>query len=208
MKNQITKLVCLLLIVFIGHNNIFAQSDKSVKLLKELEGKYKLDDNNNITISKVIDLPDLNKDEIYKRSLTYFTYNYVNGESVIQIDKKEDGLIVGKGIYINAHVGVSLVTTKIDTWHILRVDIKDNKVRVMLTLTEYRQTIYGGNTGPSTIHTPIATQYPINDKGLFKTVMSKAFYNSFKLAENTIDRFEKSLKEGNVDKKIENDNNW
>ncbi len=101
----------------------FGQSAK--EMLAEIDGKWKLDDNGNVTIVKIVEAPDLKKDEIFNRALNYFTYNYVSGKSVIQTQDKENGLIVGKGIYDNVHIGMSIVTTYVDAWHILRVDVKD-----------------------------------------------------------------------------------
>jgi hypothetical protein len=180
----------------------FGQSAK--EMLAEIDGKWQLDDNGNVTIVKIVEAPDLKKDEIFNRALNYFTYNYVSGKSVIQTQDKENGLIVGKGIYDNVHIGMSIVTTYVDAWHILRVDVKDGRARVIVTLTEYEKKIVGGNTPPSYSTMKVAQEYPINPKGGQKTVMTKAFYKAFKKANNTLDAVEKAIKEGSTSKSIEN----
>lgn len=139
--------ISLLLIMTLLSVLSFGQSAK--EMLAEIDGKWQLDDNGNVTIVKIVEAPDLKKDEIFNRALNYFTYNYVSGKSVIQTQDKENGLIVGKGIYDNVHIGMSIVTTYVDAWHILRVDVKDGRARVIVTLTEYEKKIVGGN-----VHSP------------------------------------------------------
>lgn len=174
----------------------FSQSKK--EMLAELNGQYNLDENGNVTITKVIDLPTLKKDEIYVRALSYFSYNYSNGKSVIQVQEKETGLIIGKGLYENVHVGVSLIVNEISAWHVIRLDIKDEKIRIIVTLTQYDIKTSGGNTPPSYRTVDIKNEYPINQKGYQETVMTKAFYKSTKKVFATIDNIEKSIKNGNT----------
>lgn len=195
------KFFLLFLVTLIG---TFSYGQSAKEMLSEIAGKWQLDDNGNVTVVKVIEAPELKKDEIYNRALNYFTYNYVSGKSVIQTQDKENGLIVGKGKYDNIHIGMSLVTTYVDAWHILRVDVKDGKARIMVTLTEYEKKIVGGNTPPSYSTMKVAQEYPINPDGAQKTVMTKAFYKSFKKANDTLDAVEKAIKEGNTSKAIEN----
>src|SRR5690606_35894815 len=151
-----------LLIIFLSTLS-YAQSAK--EMLAEIDGKWQLDDNDNVTVVKIIEAPELKKDEIFNRALNYFTYNYVSGKSVIQTKDKENGLIVGKGIYDNVHIGVSLITTYVDAWHILRVDVKDGRARVIVSLTEYEKKIVGGSTPPNYSTMKVAQEYPINPKG-------------------------------------------
>ncbi|MFV0290174.1 MAG: DUF4468 domain-containing protein [Mangrovibacterium sp.] len=181
----------------------FAQSAK--EMLAEMEGKWQLDDNGNVTVMRVVEAPGLSKDEIFNRALNYFVYNYGSGKSVIQTQDKEHGLVVGKGIYKEVHVGVSLLATYVDAWHILRVDAKEGRARVIVTLTDYEtKTVGSGTTPPSFSSMSIAQAYPINPQGMQKTVMTKAFYKSFNKACSTLDEVEKSIKEGNTSEVIEN----
>ncbi|MHA8056790.1 DUF4468 domain-containing protein [Aquirufa nivalisilvae] len=180
----------------------FGQSAK--EMLSQIEGKWQLDDNGNVTIVKIVEVPELKRDEIYSRALNYFTYNYVSGKSVIQIQDKDKGLIVAKGIYANVHVGMSLITTYVDAWHILRVDVKDGRARLIVTLSEYEKKIIGGSSPPTYVTTKVAQEYPINENSGQKTVMTKAFYKAFLKANNSLESIEKAIKEGNTSKEIEN----
>jgi len=196
-----TKILLLSIVTLFG---TIAYGQSAKEMLSQIEGKWQLDDNGNVTIVKVVEAPDLKKDVIFNRALNYFTYNYVSGKAVIQTQDKENGLIVGKGVYDNVHVGISLITTYVDAWHILRVDVKDGKARVIVTLTEYEKKIVGGSTPPSYATMKVAQEYPINEKGGQKTVMTKAFYKAFKKVNQTLEAVEKAIKEGTTSKAIEN----
>lgn len=186
--------------------NVYSQTKN--EMLAELNGNWNLDDNGNVTISKIVDSLNLKKDEIFNRVLNYFTYNYGSGKSVIQTQDKETGLIVAKGLYDNVHIGISLITTYIDTWHIIRVDVKDGKARIIITLTNYeKKVVSSGNNPPTYTTTSVSNEFPINPKGYSETVMTKAFYKSYKKAKASLEAIEKSIKEGNTSKTIEQ-NSW
>ncbi|AUP77446.1 DUF4468 domain-containing protein [Flavivirga eckloniae] len=190
------KFVILLLLVCTAAT--FSQSKKNKKLIQEIVGLWKLDDNNNVTYTKIIEGINLSKDEIYTRALAYFTYNYGDGDSVVQVQDKEKGTIVAKGLYEKAHVGISLVTYIFDTWHVLRIDIKENRARILLSLTNYNYTVSGGSTPDVKNTIPISSNYPVTQKGHTKNQFAQAFYKSHKRAEATLLAIEKALKEGNT----------
>lgn len=48
-----------------------------------------LDDNGNVTYTRIVEAHKLSKEEIYNRALNYFVYNYGSGKSVIQTQDKE-----------------------------------------------------------------------------------------------------------------------
>lgn len=199
------KKITLLLFLLIGLTGIQVNAQSAKEMLAEIEGKWELDDNNNVTFVRIIEAPGISKEDIYNRALNYFTYNYGSGKSVIQTQDKESGLVVGKGIYKDVHIGMSLITTYVDAWHILRVDTKDGKARAIITLTQYEKKITGGNTPPNYSTEDIASTYPINPKGNQKTVMTKAFYKTYQRAYKTLDALERTVLEGSTSKSIEND---
>jgi hypothetical protein len=176
----------------------------AAEMMAEIKDKYTLDDNGRVTYTKVIDVPGMKKEDVYNRAQSYFVYNYVDGKSTIQTQDKEAGLLLAKGIYPDVHVGISLVTTYVDCSHIVRVDCKDDKARVIVTLIDYEKKIVGGSTPPSYITVPVNKQYPIFNGGGQKTVMTKAFYKSHMKALETIEKIEKSIIEGNTSKNLEN----
>lgn len=196
-----------IIIILISFLETLANAQTSKEMLAELQGKWQLDDNRNVTFVKIVEVPELNKDEIYNRALNYFTYNYASGKFEIQNQDKESGIIVGKGIYDNVHVGISILITHIDTWHILRVDIKNGRARIIVTLTDYNKKVVMGNEPPLYLTTKVSYEYPISKNSSQKTVMLKAFYKSYKCAIKSLVAVEKAIKEGNTSKAIEN-SNW
>ena len=200
------KKIAILLMLTLVTSVTYGQNKKTKKMLAEIEGQWSLDDNGNFSYTRIVEVPEIkSKDEIYNRALNYFVYNYGSGKSVIQTQDKELGRIIGKGLYKNVHIGISLITTYVDCWHIVRVDIKDGRARIILTLTEYDKKIVGGNTPPSYSSLKVKQSFPINPKGNQKTVMGKAFYKSHLSAIATLDALEKSIKEGNTSKELEKD---
>lgn len=201
MKNTILFLILLLI-----QSVVYSQSAK--EMLAEIEGKWQLDNSGNVTFTKVIEVPNTPKDILYTRALSYFTYKYNSGDDVIQLKDKEQGTIIGKGIYSKVHTGRSIFTTVVNTTHILRIDIKDNKIRAMITLQEYLTTETGASSTSIPTHHKcfVSSRYPIAKKDMQKTVMTKAFYKSYLQVQNSFAELEKSLNEGNTGQ--ENNNDW
>lgn len=200
--NKFSTLLILILISTFS----FGQNAKTKGMLKEIYGQWSLDDNGNVTYVQVVDAPDLSKDEIYTRVLDYFVYSYGSGKSVIQTQDKELGRVVGKGLYNNVHIGISIITTYIDCWHIVRVDVREGRARIILTLTKYDKKKVGGDTPPSYSTMKVENEFPINPKGYSKTVMGKAFYKSHKAALASMSAIEKAIKEGSTFKGV--DDEW
>lgn len=195
----------LLLIILSCAVSGYSQTKKNKKLIQEIEGLWEVDDNGNITYSKIIEDINLSRDEIYTRALAYFTYNYGDGDSVVQVEDKEKGIIIAKGLYANTHIGGALVAYLFDTWHVLRIDIKDKRVRILLSLTDYKYTVSGGNTPDAVNKVPINSNYPITEKGYAKNQFAQAFYKSHKRAQVSLNAIEKALKEGNTFKTEKDD---
>jgi hypothetical protein len=181
----------------------FGQNSEVLGMLKEIEGKWSLDENGNVTYQRIVEVTGMNKDAIYERAVNYFIYKYGSGKSVIQTQDKEKGLIIGKGLFGDLYSGMYVLSTlKVETWHILRVDIKDEKVRITLTLTDYDKTFIGDGTSHSSSNR-IIEDYPVNPKGTMKNNMGKAFCKSHVRAIVCLDAVEKAIKEGTTSKEIE-----
>lgn len=99
--------------------------------------------NNELQITCIIDSLNYKKEQLYNMLLNYFVENYGDAKSVIQVQDKEVGQLVGKGLYSKFFIDKystpmwsHLVTY--DSYHILRIDIKDNRIRVSLLVSEYQ----------------------------------------------------------------------
>jgi len=204
------RILLAVIAVLLTTSALFGQTKKVEELLKSIEGKYSFDDNGNITFSRVVVLVDsttkdsMSKEEIYNRANAYFTYNYVNGNAVIQMSEKANGIIIAKGIYLNLNYEDVFENRIVDAYHILRIDVKEGKARILLTISNYKYTAPCGPGCTTVKEMKISNNYPFNPKGEKKNLMGKSFVKTYNLAMKTLDELAKAIKEGNTSKAIEN----
>lgn len=168
--NALFLLIILLTSVFASHG----QSNEIKSLLAKIEGQWKVDENKNLSYQKVVDMPGIGKDILFQRADNYFIYNYNSGKDVIQTKDKDQGLIIGKGLWSKFFSWDRFFGTyDLSADHILRIDVKDEKVRVTLTVQKFILT-----TTPPSVESsyPLGNTYPINSKSESKTKEGKAFY--------------------------------
>ncbi|MHB9142675.1 MAG: DUF4468 domain-containing protein [Paludibacter sp.] len=151
-------ITCFYSTVIFGQNEtnktdtLFKQLDKnnimnSFPEYMNLGVKVIIDENKNLVFSKVVDNLKMTKDDIYVKAFSYFAYNYKDAKSVIQQQDKDAGVIIGKGYFNDfssynksKNIGMGLTFTTYDTYsatHILRIDIKDGRARIILTVDNY-----------------------------------------------------------------------
>jgi hypothetical protein len=170
---------------------------------KEINDQWELDENGYVTHKKVVDCFNLNKTELYNRAMDYFVHNYgVDIDSVIQNRDVVNGIISCRGIFIKVHaVNDVLQSTTVDTWYILKVEVKDGKARITLSLTQYDERMRGGELPDNHYLYPISAQYPFNPNGYQKSLYEQAFHKSNLKALETIASVEKALQVDSMQKK-------
>jgi len=165
-------------------------------------GYFKID-GENIVVSRVIDSISGTKDDIYIKVKNYFVRAYNNANSVLQTDDKQAGTVIGKGLYDLMVCNFMLTTCNYKAYHILRVDIKDGKVRVICSASDIDVDQKGSN-GISKSSYTLLDYAPIGDKRLLdKGKQTEAFIKLVGRMNSSIDALEKSLKEGSL--KVENE---
>lgn len=111
------------------------KDDEAALVIKDL---YGLDKDNGITRVIIIDSIPKTKDQIYIAVNDWFIRSFNNGKSVIQLNDKEAGCIIGKGYISNMGNTQSFFTnSKISAYVIIRADIKDGRMRITTTIQEY-----------------------------------------------------------------------
>ena len=188
-------LLLLSLSAFLLPYHVIAQSAKTEKAIAEIS-PYEIDNNGYVTWTRIIEADSISKDVLFNRAQEYFTYNYGDGESVIQINDRESGRVIGKGRYNDTGNFTSVAHYSTDTWHILRIDVKDGKAKISISLVEYEMTLTGMNGDRTDYKDLVSDEYPINKKATLKNVYGQAFVESFKRASKSMDELEKSLKGG------------
>jgi hypothetical protein len=127
------KLLLLYVITMITVGNMDAQTKKSNEdKLKEFDGLYKVE-NTDIIFYTVIDGLNSPKDELFVTALSYFAINYNSANDVIQLNDKDAGLIIAKGIF---QIESGIVNTFCD--HTIRIDVKEGRARIILTVSQYK----------------------------------------------------------------------
>lgn len=93
---------------------------------------FKTDSDGNINYNDVIELKDKTKDQLFLKAKSYFVDTFKSANDVIQLEDKENSIIVGRGnstIHVNAGMGVS--STMLFNYRI-KIETKDNKIRYEL----------------------------------------------------------------------------
>ena len=181
-----------------------AQSYAVKEMMKEIYGQYEVDENGNVTYVDILENLNMSKEEIYDRAKSFFIYTYNDADAVIQEDDKDDGTLIGKGVFINVHHGYKIASVTYDSFHILRIDAKDNRCRIVLTLTDYHiRSVYDGAVNES--DTPVSHFYPINVNAGNKTMTGKAFYNTHIQAQRLILSAADAVIYGNTSQNIDTD---
>jgi hypothetical protein len=187
------KQLFFILIVLLGIINLQGQTKKTQALIDEIAGQWETDENKNLFYQKVIEMPGVDKSMLFQRAENYFIYNYGSGKDVIQTKDKEQGLIIGKGIWPNIYFGVSIGSYKFGADHILRIDIKDEKARITLTVQRYNVEYRYDKTVMDYPALLLGT-YPINADSKSKTMEGKAFYNLHQKCVNTLNNLTDNMK--------------
>jgi hypothetical protein len=174
-------------------------------MLEEINGQWQLDENGYVTYQKVVDCLNLKQTELYNRAMDYFVYNYSDVNSVIQNRDIVNGIIIGKGIFKKVHVlNDVLESVVIGTLYILKVEVKDHRARITISLTQYDEAVRGGELPGNHYLYPISKQHPINPYGYQKDLYEQAFYKSHLKALETISSIERALRGDSTQGKNEN----
>lgn len=90
---------------------------------------FKTDEGGKINYSKVIDLANKSKEELYSTSKIFFVNNFNSANKVIQLEDKENSVIIGNGnAKILATAGMGVYSTMYLNYSI-KIESKENKIR-------------------------------------------------------------------------------
>ncbi len=171
----------------------------------EINGRWEVDENGYITYQKVVDGLNLSKTELYNRAMYYFANNYGDVDSFILDRDVVNGIIVGKGIFKKVHILDDLLQNVIiDTLHTLKVEVKDSRARITLSLTQYDEIVRGGELPGNHYLYPITIQYPFNPNAYQKDLYEQAFNKSDQKALETIADVESALRGESTQRRDEN----
>lgn len=121
--------------------------DKKVRLklsekdLQDVLSQVPLNDDETFSISFVRQVPEITTDELYTRIYQALVDVYVNAKNVIQMQDKENGLIVCKGIVKYTNSAMSSVNLAMGT-HISVDEVIDYTIKIQVREGRYKVDIY------------------------------------------------------------------
>lgn len=128
MKKNI--LICILLSL-----SFIMFSEKKVWKDPNAKGLFPLDTNGKIVYTEVIEMQNVTKDALYSRAYEWFTKAFNSAQNVIQMQDKENGKIIGKGIFddINSPGPLGMAGVKGYVKFTISIYLKDGKYKYEIT---------------------------------------------------------------------------
>jgi len=100
------------------------------------EDKWKIEDGN-VVVQKIVEFENISKANIYIALKEHLVNIYGSMKDAMQVDDKENGMVIYKGYYekkeYNSMFGQTIEKM---IWHILKVDIKENRIRITVTMNK------------------------------------------------------------------------
>lgn len=202
--------------------------DKWLDAAANLRGMVKLDKNESLTYQQVIPAPGKTKSQLYV-AMNYWATATFKEKGAITLNDKEDGCIIISATMKNIaeHVG-TVNKYSVSITPVIRVDIKDEKIRVTYTVQSYDvladisggffgvsvdkdksdlRSIFGDSKRKADDKTngnlydkqwEIAQHYPFVAKDAQKRTCSKAFVMTHAYSNAVMDKIEEAVKNGIV----------
>lgn len=182
--------------------------EKWVEAATNLGSQLTLDKNNAITYTQVIQCPGKSSSQLYVLLNYWFTATFNDANSVIQLNDKELGTIIAKGYVANiaAHAGGSN-TYNVSLEPVIKVDIKEEKIRVTYTVPYYTvlKMVGGGILGAMSgvRGEPVKEKWVLDECFPFtkerdghKKTSSKALVMAHAYSNVIMDKIEEAVKNG------------
>lgn len=178
--------------------------EKWVDAAEKLNSELTLDKNKSLTYVQVVDCENKTKDQLYVILNYWVTASFNDANSVIQLNDKELGCIIAQGHIsdIAGHMG-GMNSYDVSVKPIIKMDIKDNKVRVTYTVQNYEVIVLSGGgimgamggTVPSKISEKwgLETCYPFVEKDKHKKISSKALIMTHAFSNVIMDKIEEAV---------------
>lgn len=221
------KILCIMA-AFLCTMSISAQIMRSEELEKYAKEKYgdnwkqsaanltstlALDKNNSLTYTEVIEAPGKTKEQLYILLNYWYTTTFNDANSVIKLNDKEAGCIIGSGYVADiAEHAAGVNAYQVNIKPVIKTDIKDGKVRVTYTIQAYDVTrVAGGGataaflSGMSGTRTKtqtfqetwtLETCYPFVEKDKHMKTSSKAIVMTHAYSNVIMDKIKEAIKNG------------
>ena len=202
MKTKIVILSILISYLSIG----VGLSQSREEMISSLDGAFKLE-STSVVFSKVIEVEDVDAATLFDRVLPFFSYRDDLYGYEVSVTNRQSNYIIAQGVYksiiysFNSALGY---LTKINADHVVRVDFKDNRLKVEVTLVSAKEYRSNGLNGPLRYYSTMnySLMYPANPQEKEKLSRSEKkdlelFYKTQSNVNITFDNILKFAKKDN-----------
>ena len=157
-----------------------------------------------VEISIVIQAPGISKEALFSKCNEIIVLAYKDAKEVVQSKDEENGVIIGKGLFIEESKGVIDVFKKCD--HTIRVEVKEGRFRVLIVLSDYYEHVKGSNSGLEIENEfKVSRFYPFNSMSGEKAKDKVKSFNVIKFCvDDVMNMFKYFEREANK----KDDDNW
>lgn len=132
-----------------------------------------------ILFTNIVEVDNSSKDVLYNKARTWFSTHFNSGETVLDMDEKALGKLIGKAALpfkFQNTTGGGLFTERYILWYTLIVEIKNGRYRYEITNLEIKVPDYA----------TISDQVPIESLYLYKGPQEKHYTKKGKLTANGV----------------------
>lgn len=182
--------------------------EKWVNAAENLSDSLTLDKNNSLCYVRIIDCGNTTKEKLYLILNYWFTMTFNDANAVIKLNDKESGCIIGQGYLHNiaVHTG-GMSSYGVSARPILKVDIKDGKIRVTYTVQNYEvsrmvgggwMAAVAGGVRPTQVqeHWVLEECFPFASKDKHKKTSCKALIMVHAYSNVILDKLEEAVRNG------------
>ncbi|GAB4199695.1 MAG: DUF4468 domain-containing protein [Bacteroidia bacterium] len=148
-----------------------------------------------LAYTEVVQVDSVSKNELYNRAKVWFatTYNSVN--DVLQIDNKEEGMLIGKAIMkYEPNVFTGSEQTKGNIKYTIKIFVKDGRYKY--EITDFIHDPYGNQYGKSSMGLITTDKECPNPKPMAKGWSNKVWNDIKSQIEDNVTSLINSLKQG------------
>lgn len=155
---------------------------------------YTIDKNGDVVVAKIIEGLSLQKEEIYTAALKYMENAYKETKYKIVINSPENYSVAGEGMYLQFYDdNIFPYSYFLDAPILLRVDAKDGRARISISLSYYMGKRSNINETID-IKDRISEFMPVNEKNdERRKLYSKAFPELYRKTQKTLNEVAKLL---------------
>ena len=179
--------------------------EKWVDAATNLSTELELDKNNALTYTQIIECPGKTKDQLYVLLNYWVSATFNDANSVIKLNDKENGVIICQGCMSDIAAHQSLFKLfRVSINPVIKIDIKEGKIRVTYTIQGYDLdiTISSGSTSvpPTRQHEKWTLDecFPFAEKDSHKKTSCKALIMTHAYSNVVMDKIEEAVKNGLV----------